>query len=105
MSVRSRTQLQAVTFAIAPIIAMLPVLRAAEFGFRGFATIWPVLFFMPLAMWMEARSLTLLLSTCRGRRDSFVIAAIPVGAAALVSYIYCAVVFAFTLPEILRSLL
>jgi hypothetical protein len=105
MSNPLKPQFQAFAFAVGPIIAMLPVLRSAGFGLQGFTTIWPILLFMPLAMWMESRSLTLLLSTCRGRRDLFAIAAIPVGAAALVSYVFSAAVFAFTLPNLLRMLL
>jgi len=102
---RSKTWMQAAALAAAPIVAMAPVVRMAGFGSAGFSTIWPILCYMPLAMWMESRSLTMVLATCRSRRDPFLIAALPLGVTAVTVYVFCAAVFAFALPALLHLLL
>jgi len=104
MDIRSRTWSRAAMLTLTPIAAMVPVIRLAGFGLGGFASIWPILCFTPLAMWMEARSMTLLLATCRGRRDPFLIAAVPLGVAALAGYVLSAALFAFVLPALLQIL-
>jgi hypothetical protein len=105
MEIRSRQQTLAIALAISPLGAMIPVIHLASFGPGGFATVWPVAFFAPVAMWMETRSLKLLLATCQNRRDPFFIAAVPIGIVAVAAYASCATLFAFIVPALIRLIL
>jgi hypothetical protein len=94
--------MRAAALTLLPVLAMFPIVRLADFGAAGFATVWPILVFAPLSMWMETRSITMLLATCRGSRDPFLIAALPLGLTALGAYTFSAGLLAFALPALFR---
>ncbi|HXA56706.1 MAG TPA: hypothetical protein VNU84_04675 [Candidatus Acidoferrum sp.] len=89
-------------FSLTPLALLMPVIRMVDFRGSGLANVLPVLLYTPVAMWMESRSITLLLVTSRGRRDPFLLAALPVGIAALATYVCSAFLFAVALPMLLR---
>jgi hypothetical protein len=96
--------MEAATLALTPLLLLIPVFRLADYGAHTLAGVLPILMYAPLAMWMESRSITLLLVTCRGRRDPFLVAAVPIGATALAAYLCCAFLFAVALPTVLHLL-
>jgi len=96
--------MQAAVLTLAPLLATLPAAKLAGSSVVGFASICPILLSAPLSMWMASRSITLLLATCRGRRDPFLVVAVPLGVAALGAYVISAALFAFALPALLRLL-
>jgi hypothetical protein len=97
--------MQAAGLAILPLILLFEAIRLAGFDSTGFVSIWPILGLAPLVMWMESRSITLILASTRSRRDPFVVVAVPLGLAALAVYILGAILFAVALPTLLRLLL
>jgi hypothetical protein len=97
--------MQAAGLAILPLLLLFEAIQLAGFGSAGFDSIWPILAFAPMVMWMESRSITLILATTRGRRDPFVVVAVPLGLTALAGYILSAILFAIALPTLLRLLL
>ncbi len=104
MSEQSKAWVRVAVLTFAPLLAILPLARLAGSGVTSFATVWPILLYAPLAMWMESQSITVLLATCRGRRDPLLMLAVPLGVAALGTYTIFAALFACTLPGLLRLL-
>jgi hypothetical protein len=99
---RLKPWIYAAAFSLTPLVLLMPVFRMVDFRGSGLLNILPVFLYTPFAMWMESRSITLLLVTCRGRRDPFLIAAVPVGTAALATYVCNAFLFSAALPLLLR---
>lgn len=87
-----------------PVACLFPMLGAAHFGPTGPASLWPVLFYAPLAMWMEARAIGLLLSMYRSRRDPVLLAILPLGLASVGTYLLSAMFLLFSLPALLSSI-
>ncbi len=54
---------------------------------------------------MESRSIALLLTACRDRRDPFILDAVPLAVAAFAIYLANAILFAFVLPSFIRTIL
>jgi hypothetical protein len=102
MNSRSKPWLHAAAFALTPLVLLIPVIRMADFASHELASVLPILIYTSVAMWMESRSIALLLVTCQGRRDPFLIAAVPLGIAALAAYVCSAVLFAMSIPTLLR---
>ena len=101
---RAKTALRAAGLTLLPAALLLPVLTAARFGPTGPASLWPVLLYAPLAMWMQTRSIALLLSLYRSRRDPVLLAILPLGLASIGTYVLCALVLVMSLPAALSSI-
>jgi len=80
------------------------MLAAAHFGPAGPSTLWPILLYVPLAMWAQTRSIGLLLSMYRSRRDPALLAMLPLGLTSLGTYAVSGVVLIMSLPALLSSI-
>jgi hypothetical protein len=101
---RLKPWMYAAALSLMPLVLLVPVMGMVDFRGTGLLNILPVLLCAPFAMWMESRSIALLVVTCRSRRDPFLIAAVPIGIAAVATYVCSAVLFAVALPMLLRLL-
>lgn len=77
MEDRKKLGLQAAGLTLLPMVFVFPMLAVARFGPTGPASLWPVLLFAPLAMWMQMRALRVLLDMYRNGRDPVLIAILP----------------------------
>ncbi len=87
-----------------PVASIFPVVASARFGPRGPAFIWPVVFFVPLAMWMQTHALSLLLKLYRHRRDPGLLAILPLGVVSVFTYTLSGTIFILSLPSIISKL-
>ena len=104
MNDRQRLALKAAVLTLLPAALLFPMLGVARFGPTGPASVWPVLAYAPLAMWMQTRSMGLLLSLYRSHRDPALLAILPLGAASVGTYLLSGVCFLFALPALLSSI-
>ena len=104
MDDRRKLGLKAATLTLLPAALLLPMLAAAHFGPTGPASVWPVLFYAPLAMWMQIRSIGLLLAMYRRRRDPVLFAILPLGLASVGTYFLSGVVLLLSLPALLSTI-
>jgi len=104
MDDRRKLGLKASAFTLLPVAALFPAIAAAHFGPRGPASIWPVLLYAPLAMWVETRAMGILLNMYRGSRDPILLAILPLGLASVGTYLLTGVVFLLSLPALLSSI-
>jgi hypothetical protein len=104
MDDRRKLGLKAATLTLLPAALLLPMLAAAHFGPTGPASVWPVLFYAPLAMWMQTRSIGLLLAMYRSRRDPALLAILPLGVASVGTYFLSGVVLLLSLPALLSTI-
>jgi hypothetical protein len=104
MDDRKRLGLMATGLTLLPVALLFPMLAAAHFGPKGPASIWPVLVYAPLAMWMQTRALGLLLNMYRGRRDPVLLAILPLGIASVGTYLLSGVVLLLSLPALLSTI-
>jgi hypothetical protein len=104
MDDRKKLGLKAATLTLLPAALLLPTLAAAHFGPTGPASVWPVLLYAPLAMWMQTRSIGLLLAMYRSRRDPALLAILPLGLASVGTYFLSGVVLLLSLPALLSTI-
>ncbi len=104
MDDRKRLGLLAAGLTLLPVAFLFPMLAAAHFGPTGPATIWPVLLYAPIAMWMQTRAMGLLLNMYRSRRDPVLLAILPLGFASVCTYLLSGVVFLLSLPALLSAI-
>ena len=104
MTDRTQTALSASGLTLLPAALLFPVLTAARFGPTGPASLWPVLLYAPLAMWMQTRSISLLLSLYRSRRDPVLLAILPLGLASIGTYLLCGLVLLMSVPTLLSTI-
>jgi len=101
---RAKTALSAAGLTLLPAALLFPVLTAARFGPTGPASLWPVLLYAPLAMWMQIRSIQMLLSLYRSRRDPVLFAILPLGLASVGTYLFSALILLMSVPALLSSI-
>ena len=104
MDNRKKLGLWAAGLTLLPAAFLFPMLAAAHFGPKGPASIWPVLLYAPLAMWMQTRALHLLLNMYRSRRDPVLLAILPLGLASACTYLLSGLVFVFSIPALLSAI-
>jgi hypothetical protein len=101
MNDRQKLGLKAAGLTLLPAALLFPMLAAARFGPTGPASVWPILVYAPLAMWMQIRSMGLLLSMYRSHRDPALLAILPLGAASVGTYFLSAICFLLSVPAVL----
>jgi hypothetical protein len=104
MSDRRKPGLMAAGLTLLPAALFFPMLAATHFGPAGPARVWPVLIYAPLAMWMQTRSIGLLLSMYRSRHDPVLLAILPLGLASVGTYLLSAAGLLLSLPALLSSI-
>jgi hypothetical protein len=104
MDDRTKSGLQAAALTLLPVAMLFPVVAAAHFGPTGPLRAWPVLFYAPLAMWMQTRALGVLLGMYRSRRDPVLLAILPLGLASVGGYLLTGMVFLLSLPALLSAI-
>jgi hypothetical protein len=104
MDDRKRLGLRASGLTLLPIVLAFPMLAAAHFGPTGPASLWPVLLYAPLAMWMQTRAIGVLLNMYRDRRDPALLAILPLGFVSVCNYALCGVLLVLALPSFLSAL-
>lgn len=104
MDDRKKLGLKAAALTLLPVAMLFPTFAAAHFGPTGPASVWPVLLYAPLAMWIETRAMAILLNMYRGRRDPILLAILPLGLASVGTYLLTGVVFVLSLPALLASI-
>lgn len=105
MEKRGGSLVLAAGLTLLPVALIFPVLAAAHFGPTGPATVWPIVLYAPLAMWIETRAIRLLLNMFRDRRDPALFAILPLGLISLSAYALHGFVFILGLPGLLKFLL
>lgn len=71
---------------LVPMVLVFPVLALARFGPTGPQSVWPIVLYAPLAMWMQTRAIKLLLQSYRDTRDPVLVAILPLGLITLFGY-------------------
>ncbi len=104
MDDRKELGLKAAGLTLLPMFLVFPMLTAARFGPTGPASLWPVLLFAPLAMWMQTRAIGMLLNMYRNGRDPVLLAILPLGLVSLCTYALSAVLLVLALPSFLSAL-
>ena len=102
MEKRGGSLLLAAVLTLLPVALIFPVLAVAKFGLTGPATVWPLVLYAPVAMWMETRAIRLLLNLFRDRRDPALLAILPLGLISLFVYAVHGVIFILGLPGLLK---
>ncbi len=102
---RKRTWLRAAGLTLIPIALIVPVINATHFEPAGPASVWPVLAFAPIAMWIEIRAIETLLALYRHRRDPFLIAIVPLGLVSVAAYSFCGILLLLAAPAIVHHLI
>jgi hypothetical protein len=105
MPQRKKAWLKVVGLTLLPIASIFPVVAAARFGPKGPSSVWPILFFVPVAMWMQTRALSLLLKLYRHRRDPGLLAILPLGVVSVFTYTLSGTIFILSLPSIISRLI
>jgi hypothetical protein len=104
MDDRKKLGLKAAALTLLPVAMLFPMLAAAHFGPTGPSSIWPILLYAPLAMWIETRAMAILLNMYRGSRDPILLAILPLGVASVGTYVLTGTVFVLSLPALLSSI-
>ena len=104
MDDRRKLCIRAAALTLLPAAFFFPVLAVARFGPNGPGSLWPILLYVPLAMWAQTRSIGLLLSMIRGRRDPALLAIVPLGLASLGTYALSSIVLLMSLPALLSTI-
>jgi hypothetical protein len=104
MEPRRKLWIKAALLTLLPMALVFPMLSAARFGPTGPASLWPVLLFSPLAMWMQTRAIGILFRMYRTRRDPALIAIVPLGLASLCTYSVCGLFLVLALPALLSTI-
>jgi hypothetical protein len=104
MDDRKKLGLKAAVLTLLPVAMLFPTLAAARFGPTGPASIWPVLLYAPLAMWMQTRAMAALLDMYRSGRDPVLLAILPLGLASVSTYLLTGIVFVLSLPAVFRAI-
>ena len=104
MDDRRKLGIRAAALTLLPAALLYPMLAAAHFGPGGPRSLWPVLLYTPVAMWAQTRSIALLLSMIRNRRDPALIAILPLGLASLGTYALSCFVLLMSLPALLSTI-
>jgi hypothetical protein len=102
MKERGGSLLQAAGLTLWPVVLLFPVLALAGFGPTGVRSVWPIVLYAPIAMWMETRAIRLLLNMFRDGRDPFLLAILPLGVIALCVYALNGFVFILGLPGLVK---
>ena len=101
MQERKKALLKAAGLTLLQILFLFPVVAMAHFGPCGPARVWPVALYAPVAMWMQTRSINLLLDMyCRGP-DPVLLAILPLGLVSLFNYALEGALFILVLPALL----
>jgi hypothetical protein len=100
-----RNILRAAGLTLLPVALIFPVLALARFGPTGPAMVWPVAVYAPIAMWIEAHAIGILLNTWSDARERSLLAILPLGFISLFAYLVHGVVFILGLPGLLKHLL
>jgi hypothetical protein len=98
---RKKLLLKATGLTLLPIAFVFPILTLAHFGPCGPACVWPVVFYAPLAMWMQIRAIKLLLNLYHPGRDLVLFAILPLGLISLFNYALEGILFILVLPAVL----
>jgi hypothetical protein len=101
MEDRKKPLLMAAILTLTPMILVFPVLALARFGPTGPQSVWPIVLYAPVAMWMETRAIKLLLQSYRNSRDPILIAILPLGMITLFGYVLHGALFILGLPAFL----
>ena len=101
MEERTKALLKAVVFTLLPIAFIFPVVSMSQFGPCGPTSVWPVALYAPLAMWMQAHSIKLMLNMYRRGPDPILLAILPLGLVSLFNYALEGVLFILFLPALL----
>jgi hypothetical protein len=101
MEERSKPLLIAAGLSLLPALFLFPVVAMARFGPSGPANVWPVAFYAPIAMWMQIRSIKLLLGMYRRGPDPALFAILPLGLVSLFNYALEAALFILFMPALL----
>jgi hypothetical protein len=104
MQDRKKLWLKAAALTLPPMIFLFPMLSAARFGPTGPASVWPVLLFAPLAMWMQIHAIGILFEMYRNRRDPALLAIVPLGFASLCTYVLSGAFLVLALPALLSTI-
>jgi len=101
MEDRKKPLFVAAALGLAPMILVYPALAIARFGPTGPQRAWTIVFYAPLAMWMEIQAIRLLLLSYRNRRDPFLIAILPLALLTVFGYALHAALFILNFPALL----
>jgi hypothetical protein len=101
MQERKKSLLIAAGLTLLPGVLLFPVVAMARFGPCGPAHVWPVALYAPMAMWMQIRSIKLLLDMYRPGRDPILLAILPLGLVSLFNYALEGALFILFLPALL----
>jgi hypothetical protein len=104
MEDRKKLGLQAAVLTLLPMALIFPMLAAAHFGPTGPASVWPVLLYAPLAMWMQIRAVGLMFNMYRNGRDPVLIAILPLGFVSLCTYALSGFLIVLALPAFWSSI-
>ena len=104
MEDKTKLWLKAAALTLPPMVLVFPMLAAARFGPTGPASVWPVLLFAPLAMWMQIRAIEILFDMYRNRRDPALLAILPLGLASVCTYALSGVFLVLALPALLSTI-
>jgi hypothetical protein len=96
--------MKAACLTLVPMATVFPMLAAARFGPTGPASVWPVLLYAPLAMWMQMRAIGLLFEMYRTRRDPALLAIVPLGFVSLCTYALSGAFLVLALPALLATI-
>lgn len=84
------------------MVLVFPALALARFGPTGPQRVWTIVFYAPLAMWMEMRAIRLLLQSYRDGRDPILIAILPLVLLTVFGYALHGVLFILSVPAFLQ---
>lgn len=101
MQDRTRPLLLAAILTLVPMILVFPVLALARFGPTGPQSVWPMVVYAPLAMWMQTRAIKLLLQSYRNSHDPVLIAILPLGLVTVFGYAVHGALLILGLPAFL----
>jgi hypothetical protein len=104
MEDRKKQGLQAAVLTLLPMALIFPMLAAAHFGPTGPASVWPVLLYAPLAMWMQIRAIGMMFNMYRNGRDPVLIALLPLGFVSICTYALSGFLIVLALPAFWSSI-
>jgi len=102
MKERGGSLLRAAGLTLLPAVLLFLILALARFGPTGPATVWPIVLYTPVAMWIETRAIRLLLNMLRNARDPALWAILPLGLISLSVYALHGFVFILGLPNLVK---
>lgn len=101
MEDRKKPLIWAAALGLTPMILVYPALAIARFGPTGPQRAWTIVFYAPLAMWMEIQAIRLLLRSYRSHRDPFLVAILPLALLTVFGYALHAALFVLNFPAVL----